>query len=287
MLIDEIFALEAANGSGIHLIRDRKFFVAYERSAFRFVKLFRPYRVHGKFVKKVSAEVVYLGFPDTVLADLQREVEEGGYAWNVIEPDRHFEISGIPEVPGFTAWKNSVLAAVDQAANLADRGQATAKALPKDFVQSPTPKSQNSVPMANLFLAYREAYDFSLYVCRLSGKFARNYRFGLGENLRDQSVELLSHLQLAVSCAADFDPEFFLRQVLKMRIELRLLMDLRQITPRQWIFANGNIEKIISLLRLESGASRSVRESLLESSSPLSPGPLARGEQKTACGISP
>lgn len=263
MLIDEILSMESANESGIHLVRDRKFFQAYERSAHRFVKLLRAYRVHGKFVKKVSAELVYLGFPDTVLENLRAEVEESGYAWNVVEPDRHFEISGIPDVPGFREWKDSVLKAASPAANPAN---GTAAPLPQ---KSLPPRS--TVPTSGLFQAYREVYDLSLYLCRLTGKFQRNFRFGLGDRLRDQGIELLSHLQLAVSRAAEFAPDLFSRQILKMRIELRLLQDLKQITPRQWIFTNNSIEKIISLLRLESGVSRNVRESLSESSGPLSP----------------
>ncbi|WP_308602990.1 hypothetical protein [uncultured Fibrobacter sp.] len=268
MLIDEIFALENANESGIHLIRDRKFFQAYERSAHRFVKFLREYQVHGKFVKKISDSVVYLGFPDSVVESLKAEAENLGYTWNVVAEDSHFEISGLPPLENFAEWKSGVLQAGANSPLNAGTAKPPNPAQGELFRNAPpqTPK----ISEGRLMLAYKEMYDFTLYLCRLTGKFYRNYRFGLGDRLREQSVCLLEHLQLVLHRAAAFDSVLGLSILLRIRIETRLLLDLKQITRKQWIFINENVEKIKEHLSLGFRGLRTAGESESESSGSLS-----------------
>lgn len=243
MKIDEIYLLENKNPTTIHLIRDRLFYQAYERSAFYFVKYFREYKVHSKFFKKIDTEMVYLGFPDRTLAALEDETEKLGYVWHTIDENR-IDIEGIPLTKDFELWKNNVIAKNEIA-----------------MTQAPGEIGHcfcsTDIPQGNYLLANREAYDLCLYVCQRSGNFFRNFRFGLGENLRAEAVRLTEHLHLVTMKIVKLDAFLVLSILGSMRIKVRLLSDLGQLNIKQWFYFNGKVEKIKELLRLESSSLKS------------------------------
>lgn len=69
MKLSEVLLLESNNNETIHLLKDGLFWRAYDLSAFLFVTHIRKYQLTKKFYKNVNAEIVHLGFPDTVLED--------------------------------------------------------------------------------------------------------------------------------------------------------------------------------------------------------------------------
>jgi hypothetical protein len=75
MTKQEILDLEQSNSDKIHLLQEGSFWIAYEKSAFRFVRTVKPYEVKKKRVKIVDCEVVSLGFP---VSALDKIVSEGG-----------------------------------------------------------------------------------------------------------------------------------------------------------------------------------------------------------------
>ena len=91
MKVEKIYSIESQNLSEIHLVRDSKFWQAWERSSFLFSKLFRPFKINARFFKNISAEMVYLGFPDTLLAKIQEECD-GKYSYKVIDEKLRWEI---------------------------------------------------------------------------------------------------------------------------------------------------------------------------------------------------
>ncbi len=227
------------------------FVQAYETSAYFFVKCFREYKVHCRYVKKIMNHIVYLGFPKTIINQIQEESERFGYQWKTIIPDKCFEICGIERQGDFRNWKNSIVEKSE---------------LPKPSVPSEPPKVVSLNNGKNILVAYREAYDFAIYICRITGHFYKNFRFGLGDELRAQSIDLLEHMQMAVSKIATLDTNFCISKIIRMRIEIRLSFDLKQIAERQYIFANSKVENILRLLRLESCSSWIAGESRLEPS---------------------
>ncbi len=250
MLIDEIYAMECGNESSIHLVRDRKFFQAYEKSAFRFVKLLREYKVHHKFIKKIGTDVAYLGFPDSVLENLKKEAQDAGYEWKTISEDQHVEICGLPKLESYDAWKLDVV----------QGGSACLETCQKDSSEI-TPKK--------LFVIYREFYDFTLYLCELTSKFHRNFKFGLGDKLREECVACLTDLQCVVQSKKSFEREVFEKFLISLQVRLRLLMDLKQVSEKQWIFVNQTLVKLQKLLGQNSANQGLPERTLLESRSPL------------------
>jgi len=79
MMTEDILLLETNEPGCIHLVRDRLFWRAWERSAFLFVRLLRPYRVHHRFVRKVGKDLVWFGFLKSVLPALKTETEANGW----------------------------------------------------------------------------------------------------------------------------------------------------------------------------------------------------------------
>ncbi len=246
--------MEYDNESSIHLIRDRKFFQAYERSAFRFVKFLREYKVHHKFVKKIGADVVYLGFPDSVLENLRAEAQDAGYEWKIISDDQHIEISGLPKLESYDAWKTGIVQSVGNASTNVSKLSSTV---------------ETGVPLKKLFVIYREFYDLTLYLCRLTSKFHRNFKFGLGDKLREDCVLYLTDMQCVVQSKKSFERSVFEKFLVSMQIRLRLLLDLKQVTEKQWIFVNQTIVKLQNLLG-QNPVNQGLSESpVSESSSPL------------------
>lgn len=265
MKVEKIYSIESQNLSEIHLVRDSKFWQAWERSSFLFSKLFRPFKINARFFKNISAEMVYLGFPDTLLAKIQEECD-GKYSYKVID-ENHVVITGLPVLENFDDWKKSVLGAV-----------------PKTSPASKKQESHSNVNPRNMMLAYREMYDYTLDICRRTGKFYKNYKFGLGDRLRNDSMELLEMMQLAMQGFAKFDFDRAMQILVRARIQLRILQDLKQIANNQWIFVNAKIETILNLLRLESCGNDTVGENLSEFSSPLSPA-MQRSRQTHGDGL--
>jgi len=94
-------------------------------------------------------------------------------------------------------------------------------------------------------VAVQKAYDWNLWILAKIEKFHRGYRFSLGQNLAQASLDLLNHLvdasyqnRNASSLAAAS------RSVNRVRILLRLAKDLRQIDLKAWEFAAHALDEI-------------------------------------------
>lgn len=260
MKIEEIIGQETGNTNQIHLVRDRLFWQAWEMSAFLFVNYFRPYQVHHKHFVKVGQDFVWLGFPKSVLISLENEAKAQGAVFEMVNED-HAIIRGLPAKIGFESWKAKTLQGG------AAKPQASVAVLPSPSIVS--------AGVAECFLpAYKQAYDLTLHVFRASVKIAKEFRYSLGERIRLCVTELLESLHLLVNKLADSQRtvELCMRKAQSLRIDLRLLKDLRQVNIKQWGFLNQELETLLQCLWPESRSPRPAGASHLQSSDPL---PLA------------
>ena len=62
------------------------------------------------------------------------------------------------------------------------------------------------------------------------------------------------------------DLNFVEEELYSLRLDFRLLCDLRQISLKQWAFINTKIEEMLENCMPESAVSRNVRERIMESS---------------------
>lgn len=98
----EIFDLESGNTDRIYLHKEGMFWIAYERSAYRFVKTIRPYRVTKRHIGSVGQQMVSLGFPDSALVGIDARIIE--------RTEKQFILQA-PENPmedAYDQWKSEI-----------------------------------------------------------------------------------------------------------------------------------------------------------------------------------
>lgn len=74
MTIEE--KIERESPEMIRIYREGMFWKLYNRSAFHFFQLIRPYLVKKKYMKGLQAEIVSMGFPHSVLEDMLTRLED-------------------------------------------------------------------------------------------------------------------------------------------------------------------------------------------------------------------
>ena len=212
---------------------------------------FRPYKVHHKFYQKVGKDLVWLGFPKSVLGDLEQESIKEGFQFDRIHED-HIVIQSIPFIEGFEEWKQGILSQKSE----------------------PVLKNTSQIAVAGktveLYLpAYKLAYDLALHIYRTSAKFAKEFRYSLGERLRICITDLLESLHLFVNhiFPSSDAPSLCLDKAYRIRIGY----DFSKIYARSMSNSgvlNQQLESLIQLLRPEFH-SKIYGASQLQSSDPL------------------
>src|ERR1039458_8806409 len=116
MRIAEIQEIEKTNFESIHLFKEGIFWRGYEKSAWRFVKKIKQYRVLKKYVKGVKQDIVYLGFPENILEEILEMAGNNGFL--IEKTDTKISITKLPEDSGFEVWKSEIeLMAVKEKSN--------------------------------------------------------------------------------------------------------------------------------------------------------------------------
>lgn len=92
---------------------------------------------------------------------------------------------------------------------------------------------------------YKAAYDLLLYMFKLGRNFQREYRYTLGENIKRELTDLLVCIYKA-NCTAQKHPilEKAREHVVVVKLQIRILADLKQISLRQYATAAENIESV-------------------------------------------
>ena len=158
MKTEDIILIENNAGGEIHLVKDRLFWQAWERSAFLFVHNFKNYKVHHRFVQKVMQDFVWLGFPEKALGAILATAKSKNFVVKNIS-DSHIVISNIPNRGGFDACKENAI---------------NSNKIEKGVIPSPDNKS---LSQKSDYLLFRLVYDFSVYVLNLVPKFNKIYKF--------------------------------------------------------------------------------------------------------------
>lgn len=100
----EIFDIEQTNRDKIYLYKEGMFWIAYERSAYRFANYIRPYRATKKMINSIALEMVSLGFPVALLDSLDVEILDRGDKQAILKaPDPNQ-----PNEREFEAWKDAI-----------------------------------------------------------------------------------------------------------------------------------------------------------------------------------
>lgn len=247
MRIEEIVLIENNSGGEIHLVKDRLFWQAWECSAFLFVRNFKQYKVHHRFVQKVMQDFVWLGFPESALNAVISVAKNKGFSVKNIS-ENHIIISGIFNNNGFDSWKENVIRD-----NKISKG-----VIPSEEDKSLSQKSD--------YFLFRLMYDFSIYVLKLVPNFNKVYRFSIGSRIIDNISFCIEMINLNVNHEHFIDKNNIIKRLLDVRLWFRIANDLKQVSLKQWMFVNGKIADILSIISPESIRSRMDREGYEESS---------------------
>ena len=99
--------MEQNNINCCYLVKEGIFWRVYQKSAYYFVKHIKELKVLKKFYKNVDSEVVYAGFPDTILPQIRELARSKGLQFEKCN-EKHCSISGVEIDNGFEEWKNSI-----------------------------------------------------------------------------------------------------------------------------------------------------------------------------------
>jgi len=93
---------------------------------------------------------------------------------------------------------------------------------------------------------YYESYQLLLELFRFTKDFSREYKYTLGESIKKEVVEMITNIYKANS---NMSNRRVLLQASRENIEvirlfLRLLRDLRQISLEKFVFLNEKIESV-------------------------------------------
>lgn len=92
---------------------------------------------------------------------------------------------------------------------------------------------------------YKSAYDLLLFVFRLGSNLKREYRYTLGENLKNGLIQVLLCIYTANSSRQKEAPLQKAREeIVVVKVQLRLLSDLKQISIRQYALAAEQAESV-------------------------------------------
>lgn len=89
--MDDIISVserETPDAARVILYPEGIFYKAYGYSAFRFIRHIRTYRAKKHFYKKLNGEICSIGFPKTVLAQLEAD------GWEVRQCENRMEVGG-------------------------------------------------------------------------------------------------------------------------------------------------------------------------------------------------
>lgn len=236
MKIKDIYDLEYNNNSMIFLIRDGNFYRAYERPALFFVENVATYHLLKREYKVINAEMVYLGFPQTNLSKLleEKNLKLRGKTSNYL-------VMGPFSAKGdFEQWKASILCQT--------REEDECRLMMQERV---LPRFEDDHPLH----IYKLGNDCMVEIYKLVENMKRGYKYSVGEELKKDAFQLgLITFRMAKYKAKDADRPTVreaLRQVDVVRLRLRLLQELHQLSVNAFTRINTQIEYLVTQLGKE------------------------------------
>ena len=207
------------------------FLRAYERSALRFVENIADFTVLKRYYKIINTSLVYLGFPEKNLIKLLTDksiVISSAVSYG-------YFLNNFKEKRDFVKWK----ASIEDTSKLEDSGSL----LMQERVK---PNFKPQSPLA----VYKSGYDVLVQVYRLVQNFTREYKYTLGEELKKDAFQLAlyTYRYAQGKNAKELElselsyPLLALSQIDVIRIRLRILSDMHNLSPNSFSRINTDLE---------------------------------------------
>lgn len=158
-------------------------------------------------------------------------------------------ISGFAPYSGFEEWKKGVYAK-----SLQEKEDLKCCEQQNAFEAWPNPSEISAgqhIPEKSILYASKEFYECTKYIFTRTGETAKLYRYGHGDKLRAECLDLLDLLHCAQMKSRPFDGTIVFELFCRIRVKLRLLLDFKQVSEKQWFYINERLDEIKKVLRLE------------------------------------
>lgn len=225
MKMGEILDIEQQNRKEIHLFKFGNFWDVYERSAYYFINLLFQYEIHHRKIVSRKFELMFVCFPHSQLKKILKIATSKEYEiYNLTE--KHIIIRKVPIVKGFKNWKLSVLET--------------------DIKDNTLP---NTSIIYNKMYLFKGTYEFSKYILNLVSKFSKAYKFSFGTRLTNAVLDISELSYLYAYNIKEIDTNRLQKQILLLRFHTRLANGLRQISQKQFLYINQNIENLLKYFK--------------------------------------
>ena len=92
---------------------------------------------------------------------------------------------------------------------------------------------------------YKASYDLLVEIFKFTEKFSREYKFTLGERLKNETLDMISNIFRANTAIKKFDLLQNARENIEIiRLYMRLLKDLKQVGLNKFVDINERIEDV-------------------------------------------
>lgn len=229
MKIEKILQYESQNNDAIILFKEGIFFRAYERSAMRFTEYVAPFKVFKKHYKIVNAEICYLGFPMKSVQMLFQKVN----ITNFTDMGQFLVVYGCPSKENFEVWKERI-----QPPTVED-------VKPQILLRPNVSKKE----LENLRI-YKMGYDLLVELHRYAETMPRIHRYTIGERIRNEAIELsVATYRIGQDRQVMENKRKGVDCIEIIRLMLRMLVDLKEISLSYFTELNVRIEKLYNQLQ--------------------------------------
>jgi len=92
---------------------------------------------------------------------------------------------------------------------------------------------------------YKATYDLTLVVFKFVKNFNKEYKYTIGESLKKETIEAITNIYRANINENKKEYLVNARENIEViRLYVRILKDLRQISLKQLVFVNGHLENV-------------------------------------------
>lgn len=228
MKIEKILQYESQNNDTIILFKEGIFFRAYEQSAMRFTEYVAPFKVFKKYYKIVNAEVCYLGFPMKSVQMLFQKVNITHFA----DTKDFLVVNDCPSKGNFEVWKEQVKLPTEEDVK------------PQTLLRPDVSKKE----LKNLQI-YKMGYDMLVELHRYAETMPRAHRYTIGERIRNEAIGLsVAAYRIGQDRNMAENRRKGVDSIEVIRLMLRLLVDLKQISLPYFSSLNVKLEQLYSQL---------------------------------------
>lgn len=243
MKIKDIYKLEIENASSIYLIKEGMFLRAYEKSAMLF-NHFKSFKILHKHYKIIDKEMVYLGFPAVFLnkfvEELRLEKPQDYGMFFVI----NVGAKDYSPLPNFDEWKakHTILDVRIDVKSISANATTIYKNTTIDFFGVSDQQHIIQKPNHKLHI-YKTGFDILVQMFGFVANFKREYKYTIGEKLKEEAFELaLNCYKMAQNLKICV--EKMIELIYTIRLRIRLLMELKQISINGFAKINTEIEQL-------------------------------------------